>query len=311
MSGGQLPLQGTPEYLSVLQDPADLLVKLAFFLGGWALLIWGCVNYMRWKGYSGWFGLFGYLTIPGLIILACFPNRRRRLLQEHGSEHSAEIEALSEQDRRSGHRFLLMLVPFAVVFVTFAGLLSFAGSSIDPAEWKEVTPAGIGFQALMPGAPRVEQKIQETPVGKMELHKFTVVPKGKNELFMVVSVRFPEEASDRLGGAEKLLESGREDLLVATQGQLRSERRIILSGRPGMELEILPPKGAIVKARVYATKNQLYEVFVGVPMIRVTSEDVQKFFDSFELPAEPGATAGIVRRRDSSATTALLGGSGP
>lgn len=31
------------------------------------------------------------------------------------------------------------------------------------------------------------------------------------------------------------------------------------------------------------------EVFMIVPMVRLISEDVQKFFDSFKLSAEPGA----------------------
>jgi len=62
------------------QGPAFLLVGLAFCLGGWALLIWGCVNYARWKGYSGWLGLLGCLVLPGIIILACFPNRNKRTL---------------------------------------------------------------------------------------------------------------------------------------------------------------------------------------------------------------------------------------
>ena len=55
--------------------PVAVLVGLV----GWALIIWGTVNYARWKGYSGWFGLFGYLLVVGLGVLACFPNRRKQL----------------------------------------------------------------------------------------------------------------------------------------------------------------------------------------------------------------------------------------
>ncbi len=62
----------------VQQGRELLLLGLPFWLGGWALFIWGCASYMRWKGYSGWFGLFGFLMVPGLVILACFPNRRKR-----------------------------------------------------------------------------------------------------------------------------------------------------------------------------------------------------------------------------------------
>jgi hypothetical protein len=271
------------------QESEMLLAGVAASLGGWALVLWGCVNYMRWKGYSGWFGLFGYLLLIGIVILVCFPNRRNQLLQRDGSADLEEAEALAEEDRRPGYRFLLTLVPLGLLFVGLSGFLIFVRSNIDPAEWQTVAPAGAGFRALMPGTPRSELKTQETPAGKVELHKFAVEPKGKKELFLIVMVRFPEEVADELGGAQKLLELGRQDLLQASQGQLQAERPIALNGRAGLELEVLPPKGAIIKARVYATPNAFYQVVAHVPKIRLASEDVQKFLNSFQWAAEPGA----------------------
>jgi hypothetical protein len=108
---------------------------------------------------------------------------------------------------------------------------------------------------------------------------------------MIIAIRFPEEVANGLGGPEKLLELGRKDLLSATQGQPRSERPIVLGNLPGLELEVPPPRGAILKARIYATKNQIYQVAAHVPEIRLSSADVQKFFDSFKLSAEPDAAA--------------------
>jgi hypothetical protein len=164
-------------------------------------------------------------------------------------------------------------------------MLLWSRSNIDAAEWKQITPQGFGFQALMPGTPSLDQQTKESPAGKVELAKFTVKPKGKNELFMIVSLRFPEAVGRALGGTQKILEIGRQDVLSSSQGQLKSERQISLSGCPGLELEVVPPKGAIIKARLYATKDRLYQVSVHVPKIRLTSEDVQEFFDSFKLSA--------------------------
>jgi hypothetical protein len=62
-----------------------------------------------------------------------------------------------------------------------------------------------------------------------------------------------------------------------------------LGSVPGLELEVLPPKGAIIKARIYAIKNQIYQVTVHVPKIRLGSKDVQKFLGSFRLSAEQDA----------------------
>jgi hypothetical protein len=55
-----------------------------------------------------------------------------------------------------------------------------------------------------------------------------------------------------------------------------------LNGWPGIELA-LSTNGAIVKARIFVTKDQIYEVWVHVPKIRSTSDDVQKFLNSFQL----------------------------
>jgi hypothetical protein len=265
----------------------DLLVAIAVSLAGWALLVVGCVNYMRWKGRSGWFGLFGYLLLHGLIVVACFHNRRARILSTSGPEDVTKMEVLSREDQRSGYQYLLTIVPLVVLYVGLSWSLASSQSNIDPAEWKEVDPAGNGFQALMPGTARVEQQTKETPAGDVTISKFKVEPKGKNELFLIVAIRFPEEVATQLGGREKLLELGREDLLAAAQGQPQNERPIVLGNLHGLELEVLPPKGASIKARIYATKNQVYQVTAHVPQIRLKSDDVQKFLESCELTAEP------------------------
>jgi len=244
---------------------------------------------MRWKGYSGWFGLFGYLLLPGLVILFCFPNRRKRISQVHRPESNAEMGAVLQEDQGSGQRFLLAIAPLGVLLILLCGVLLVFPSNIDSAEWKEVALPEIGFQAYMPGTPEHQQNIRDTPTGKVELHKYAVQPKGKKELFMIVSTRFPEDVGRRIGGTEKLLELGRNDVLSASQGQLKSERQIVLNGCPGVELEVLPPKGAVIKVRIYAKKSQVIQVSVHVPQARLSSADVQKFFDSFKLSAEPDA----------------------
>ena len=106
---------------------------------------------------------------------------------------------------------------------------------------------------------------------------------------MVVVVHFPEAVGRTLGGADGLLDLGRQDVLTGTEGRLKSERPIELAGCPGIEMEVLPPKGAIVRSRVYAAPNVLYQISVHVPMIRIESHDVRKFFDSFTLTNRPGS----------------------
>jgi hypothetical protein len=44
-------------------------------IAGMALFIWGCFMYAQGKGYSPWVGLFGLLSIVGLLILVLMPDR--------------------------------------------------------------------------------------------------------------------------------------------------------------------------------------------------------------------------------------------
>ena len=44
-------------------------------IAGTALFIWGCFMYAQGKGYSPWLGLFGLLSIVGLLILVLMPDR--------------------------------------------------------------------------------------------------------------------------------------------------------------------------------------------------------------------------------------------
>lgn len=277
--------------ISQRADATALLSGLVVVALGWAWELWGCVSYMRWKGHSGWFGLLGYFLLPGLLILVCFPNRRKRFVEEGSGDRIAAAEKMSLADQRPAYRFLLVLAPLGLLFACVAGGLLWASADVDPAKWEHVAVPGSGFEALMPAKPEVVEQTQETPAGKAEMCKFSARPKGDKELFMIVSIHFPADVGRDVGGPETLLEAGRQDVLSASQGEIKSEHRITLDGCPGLEMEVARAKGGVVKARVYATKEHLLEVLVGVAPIRLGSKDVQKFFDSFKLSAESSARA--------------------
>lgn len=56
---------------------AVVLCGLALWIAGVVLLIWGCGQYAKGKGFSQWWGILGLLYILGFLILFFFPDRNK------------------------------------------------------------------------------------------------------------------------------------------------------------------------------------------------------------------------------------------
>ena len=46
---------------------------------GIGLFLWGCGQYAKGKGYSGYWGALGLLYLVGLVVLFLFPDRHKEL----------------------------------------------------------------------------------------------------------------------------------------------------------------------------------------------------------------------------------------
>ncbi len=55
--------------------PPDL--GLVIWVFGVVFFVWGCMNYAEGKGASKWFGLFGILSLVGLLVLLLIPDRHQ------------------------------------------------------------------------------------------------------------------------------------------------------------------------------------------------------------------------------------------
>jgi hypothetical protein len=72
-------IQIVGRYLTVNATTSlSLALGYLFQLGGIILMVIGCVNYAKGKGYSGAWGLLGILSILGFIALALFPDRHKQ-----------------------------------------------------------------------------------------------------------------------------------------------------------------------------------------------------------------------------------------
>jgi hypothetical protein len=251
-------------------------------LCGWASMIWGCVNYARFKGRSGWLGLFGYLFLPGLLLLVVLSNRRKAL---EASGSSEERERLSAYDRRPGYRYLLTLLPIPLILVAGGVAVVLAATSpIDPKEWQQIDHPELGFRALMPGTPK---QVHEKQQGDIEIDRFTVRTRGDREAYAIVSTRIPPLAALLMGGPAKILDLNRQQVIEASKAAIKDEHEINLMGHPGRELVLVPAKGLPARLRMFVVKNQLLQVSAQVPIERLQSDDIAKFLDSLEVTAPP------------------------
>ena len=55
---------------------AELLWYASLALG-FGLWLWGCYCHAKAKGYSGWLGGLGLLSLPGLLVLLILPDRAK------------------------------------------------------------------------------------------------------------------------------------------------------------------------------------------------------------------------------------------
>src|SRR5882724_9652922 len=147
------------------------LIGLSISVGGWLLMIWGAVIYALWKGYSAWFGLFGLLIVPGLIVLACLPNKTKRFELNRSIEPSGE-RPLPPTTRTSVSIAAVMLVSLVVILGLFSSLFlagprlraTLARSKPD-VSWSWLVVDSPKSTIEMPENRKVESLSQETPSG--------------------------------------------------------------------------------------------------------------------------------------------------
>ena len=229
-------------------------------------------------------GALGYLMLPGLLLLVCLPNRRRRLLGQSYEHSRADLIAIAKRDRSFGLGYLLLAPSVVLIFAVSALLVYRHSAGSESGEWKEVRSDSGGFVASMPGAPVVESKREKIRFGTVEMHSYSVTTPDRRELYMIVDTHLPEGLENDTGLTFKLYNVGKLDLLEASPGAaVQSEKYTVLGDLTALDLILVPKSGGVIKARIYATKTHYYKVMVQTSQVRIDSADVDQFFGSFHL----------------------------
>jgi hypothetical protein len=67
----------TPEATGAAASPATLILIALMVISGYAAFIWGCCNYAMKKGHHWAWGLLGFLSLLGLLVLFFMRDRTK------------------------------------------------------------------------------------------------------------------------------------------------------------------------------------------------------------------------------------------
>jgi hypothetical protein len=165
-------------------------------------------------------------------------------------------------------------------------LLLFLGGAAaqegNDAPWISFSPPKAGFSILLPAPPLEQQQTIKSPQGDVKVTTFVLDRKKEKGAYAVSLSEFPLKAI-KSGTEERRLNNARDGAIASSKGKLKSEKRLTLQGSPGRELLIWVGDMGVIRTRIYAVKNRLYQVTVTGPGEWVTSKDPERFLGSFKI----------------------------
>jgi hypothetical protein len=140
------------------------------------------------------------------------------------------------------------------------------------------------YKVVFPGEPEVTTKKTE---GNEKLHMASYSPQGGGGFFVIYSDLKGDKIKD--SKPREILESGKEGLVKNVGAEIKKSREIEWQKYPALRIEgeaKLPGENTKIHLNmtiILTRENRLYQVFVFGPKDFVSSKQVDKFFDSFQI----------------------------
>ncbi|WP_017659063.1 hypothetical protein [Baaleninema simplex] len=157
-------------------------------------------------------------------------------------------------------------------------------------EWQELENQGAGFAVAMPPG-TVRQGVQpvETSLGDLDVYILGV--DLDDRAFAVMVADFPSFFA--AVPPSTLFEGAIAGVATNVDRRLTPDRRISLSGYPGMELFYEGGDGLVYKHQLYLVDRRLYQLMAAIPLDipeaerNAFFEKARPFFESFEFLDRP------------------------
>jgi hypothetical protein len=275
------------------QGPELFLFGTAVSLGGWGLMIAGAVNYMKWKGYSGWFGLLGLMLLPGLIILACFPNRMKDL----GSPFRQETKATLWPVVIAVVAVVLLIVLPMAAFVMLPFFLSQLPRAQTAYVWATVASDPPKFTVEMPANPKRQVVTQEGAQGGVTVTTY----ESRDDIATYTAGFMPLTPDPKPGMPQKMVEEVLDTMLNGTASQMRGRvlyRKSISLGNyfgreqafefnPGIKNRAGEPIVGLMVWKLYLVRDSILMMTVSLPKSDSERQEmdrrIARFFDSLKV----------------------------
>jgi hypothetical protein len=175
-----------------------------------------------------------------------------------------------------------LTVKLLVLFVVIAVI-----SGCDILGWQKYASIEGGFSVYMPAKPTGHKIILDTAYGQNYLNLFVVNRKDDDLVYSVSFINCPD-ALLQAKTADKILDDARDGAVKNIQGNLLKETKVSIDNYPGRDLTIESTVGdAVVRARIYLSKQRLYQIMVTTSEKMSKSYNIDKFFNSFKLEDNP------------------------
>jgi len=270
-------------------SPSNMIISAVIAFLTVSIFVWGCVNFARWKGYSGWLGIAGYLLIPGLFILYFLPNKRSKLTCENHHPFDEKMATTTlKMDYQSSIRYTLLLSPLIALFLVVISIFLYHRMPITLQEWEAGTVYEKNFSVVMPSKPRVTELLIPTPNGKIPQRQFIATPGPNNSkgMFLVVETDFRTIGTLDESNLIDALEKSKDEIIKLYKGTVIQENRLMVGRYPALDILIKTQKSGCITSRLVFTKYFSYQILVDNGANRLWEHDIKKFISSFKLLGE-------------------------
>lgn len=173
------------------------------------------------------------------------------------------------------------------VRVLGAVLCASLAAPLHAAEWKTLAPKGSRFSASLPGAARLDKKVEKEKNGAITTN-YDWSLEAENAYYMV-GYQEHAPAAARLVNADAILDETIKGFTGGNnKGQINTVKKLKLNGFAGREIKATMPDGVQLQAKLFWVKRRLYMAMAGFPTADATAaKDATKFLSSFKLLGKP------------------------